>query len=168
VLSDSDVWAVYGGSSSFVMHWDGSSWTTVTDAVPSGYEINGLWAAGTNDIWAVGDSLSPMTNATLFEHWNGSSWSIVPGPIPRHSTVWLLAVSGSASNDVYAVGAYSTCSGCNGAHTWAEHWDGSSWSIVATQNPTTIAGAPVDDYLDGVSAVIGGAFASGNETVETG
>ena len=168
VLSDTDVWAVYGGSGSFVMHWDGTSWTTVAGAVPNGYEINGLWAAAANDIWAVGDSLADMRNPTLFEHWDGSSWSVVPGPIPAHTRVWLLGVSGSATNDVYAVGAYRTCNGCNGAHTWAEHWDGSSWSVVSTQNPTTIGGYPVDDYLDGVSAVVGGVFAAGNETVETG
>ena len=168
VLSATNVWAVYGGSTSAVMHWDGTLWTAVAAAIPSGYEINGLWAASANDVWAVGDSFADQRNPTLFEHWDGSSWSVIPGPIPAHTRVWLLGVSGSASNDVYAVGAYRTCNGCNGAHTWAEHWDGSSWSVVSSQNPTTIGGYPVDDYLDGVSVVAGGAFAVGNETVETG
>jgi len=168
VVSDTDVWAVYGGIDSFVMHWDGTSWTTVGGAVPSGYEINGLWASAANDIWAVGDSLLDQRNPTLFEHWDGNTWTVVPGPIPAHTRVWLLGVSGSATNDIYTVGAYRTCNSCNGAHTWAEHWDGSSWSVVVAQNPTTIAGYPLDDYLDGISVVVGGAFAAGNETVETG
>jgi hypothetical protein len=150
------------------MHWDGASWTSAAGAVPNGYEINGLWAAASNDIWAVGDSLADQRQPTLFEHWDGSSWNVVPGPVPAHTRVWLLGVSGSATNDIYAVGAYRTCNSCNGAHTWAEHWDGSSWSVVSAQNPTTIAGYPLDDSVDGVSAVVGGAFAVGNETVETG
>ena len=168
VLSDTDVWAVYGGSASFVMHWDGTSWTSVPGAVPAGYEINGLWAAAANDIWAVGDSFLDQRNPTLFEHWDGSSWTVVIGKIPAHTRVWLLGVSGSATNDIYAVGAYRTCNACNGAHTWVEHWDGSSWTVVSSQNPTTIGGYPLDNYLDGVSVVAGGAFAAGNETVETG
>jgi hypothetical protein len=168
VLSDTDVWAVYGGSTSFVMHWDGTSWTAVSGAIPSGHEINGLWAASANDIWAVGDSFVDQRNPTLFEHWDGTSWSVVIGEIPHHTRVWLLGVSGNATNNVYAVGAYRTCNACNGAHTFAEHWDGSSWTIVSSQNPTTIAGYPLDNYLDGVSVVVGGAFATGNETVQTG
>ena len=168
VLTSTDVWAVYGGSTSFVMHWDGASWSTVDGVVPSGYEINGLWAAAANDIWAVGDSFVDQRNPTLFEHWNGSAWTVVVGAIPAHTRVWLLGVSGSGPNDVYAVGAYRTCNACNGAHTWAEHWDGASWSVVSSQNPTTIAGYPLDNYLDGISVVAGGVFAVGNETVQTG
>jgi hypothetical protein len=60
----------------------------------------------------------------------------------------LLAVSGTASNDVWAVGSFfNTNSGTN--QTLTEHWDGSSWSIVYSP----IAPSSSDNALNSVRAI---------------
>src|SRR5262249_24758516 len=71
---------------------------------------------------------------TLIEHWDGSSWSIVPSPNTSTSQPNLLrGVACTSASDCWAVGEYNlVSSGPNNA--LIEHWDGSSWSIVAPPN----------------------------------
>jgi hypothetical protein len=166
-----DAWAATGGGGpNSVMHWNGSSWTPVPGVFPNGYEINGVWAASSQDVWAVGDSLQPMNMPTLFEHWDGAAWHAVQGPAPGYTRVGLYAVSGSSSSNVYVVGAVATQS-YPATHTFAEHWNGTAWSIVHAQNPKTVQPGPNNsliDYLTAVSAASGAVFASGVQGPDIG
>ncbi len=159
-----DAWAATGGGGPYsVMHWNGSSWTSVAGVFPNGYEINGVWAASSKDVWAVGNSLQPMHMPTLFEHWNGTAWQAVQGPPPGYTRVGLYAVSGSSSSNIYAVGAVATQS-FPSTHTFVEHWNGSAWSLVHSQNPSTVDPGPngtLLDYLYAVSATPDAAFVAG-------
>ena len=57
----------------------------------------------------------------------------------------LLAVSARTSSDAWAVGyQYATS---DQPTTLAEHWNGTSWSVVSTPNPTNRS------ILDGVAAI---------------
>src|SRR5712692_8381428 len=46
---------------------------------------------------------------------------------------YLFATAVVSANDVWAVGTYNSPA----RHTLAEHWNGTSWTIVATPNPIT-------------------------------
>jgi len=108
---------------------------------PNGAKNNYLYATAAvsaNDVWAVGVS-NIGTNAydqPLAEHWNGTSWSIVATPNPGAYWADLNAVTAIASNNVWAVGDYRYDLAGH-FHTFAEHWDGSKWTVTtSTQNPT--------------------------------
>src|SRR5207247_1103969 len=83
----------------------------------------------------------------LVEQWDGTSWSAVKVPSVSPKENFLYAVSGSSSSDVWAVGnQYDT-----GLSQWkplAEHWDGTSWSVVTTPDL-----GPGGAYLRGVVAI---------------
>ena len=105
-------------------------WATVDS--PNASDSNwlmGVAAITSTDIWAVGYS-----GAALAEHWDGSSWTIVPTPSPPKATgSSLSAVAALSSTDVWAVGEWT-----NGSYvqkTLAEHWDGTSWTVVSTPSP---------------------------------
>jgi hypothetical protein len=151
-LSDSDVWAVGAQDAlghSLTEHWDGSSWSIVR--TPSSGTLNrllGVAAIAPADVWAVG--LGPSQQGgelPLSLHWDGSTWtSVATAPLPPNDGIaQFSAVSAIAQDDVWAVGFYGNTSG--GTTTLAEHWDGTSWSIVSTPSPTIHA------TLSGVSAI---------------
>lgn len=112
------------------------TWATVTSA-NNGTTLNQqLWgstAISASDIWAVGYRDSGSALQTLIEHWDGTSWTLSTSANTSATLAdWLTAVSGVASNDVWAVGYANSASSVN--QTLAEHWNGSNWTIVATPN----------------------------------
>jgi hypothetical protein len=66
-----------------VEHWDGISWTIVpTPNVGDGPNaLNGIAAAGPNDIWSVGyqSVVAGSASATLVLHFDGASWNAGSG-----------------------------------------------------------------------------------------
>jgi hypothetical protein len=77
------------------------------------------------------------------EHWNGTRWAAVAAPAVGANRNDLVGVSGSAANDVWAVGSES-----GGATSGAliEHWNGSGWSASAALPPSAL-------FLSGVVAI---------------
>jgi hypothetical protein len=145
--SASDVWAVgetfdaNANSQPLTEHFNGASWSVVSaPAVSSNDELLGVAALSPTNAWAVGTS---NFKTTLIEHWNGSAWTVVSGPsLPNAHSAMLSAVAIANANDIWAVGSESLPAGdgfCN--TTLAEHWDGTSWSVVAT--PTFSTTCPV-------------------------
>jgi fibronectin type III domain protein/IPT/TIG domain-containing protein len=127
-----------------------ATWRTAPTPDPAGSyrELNALGAASGTDIWAVGDYANAAgTYRTLAEHWNGYSWTIVPTPNVGAGNNLLLSVAAIASNDAWAVGVYRQ-SNTDIAQTLTEHWNGSSWSVVASPNV-----ANMDNALFGVRAI---------------
>ena len=56
-------------------------------------QLNGVWGAAANDIWAVGDG-------GVIVHFNGVDWSTIPsGTTENLSSIW-----GSGPNDIWAGG----------------------------------------------------------------
>ncbi len=127
VLAPNDVWAVgtFGDSGSvlhsLILHWDGSSWTSVQhpDVIGGLYAIQALSPA---DIWAVGGSANydehdKSTGNAL--HWDGVQWQIVPGvehggtaiSILNANSIWI------AGNDIAVY-----------------HWNGSSFARSAIRS----------------------------------
>ncbi len=136
-------WCVAGGAAAAVFASSGTAvaapgtaltWSTFVTPV-RGTDLAGVWAGSASDVWAVG--LQPggaCQYRTLTEHWNGSAWAVVPSPGKLTVNSTLAMASGTASNDVWAVGE-TGCPSVQSGRTLALHWNGSTWSIVTTPNP---------------------------------
>jgi hypothetical protein len=133
--SSDDVWAVggsdQGGSpyTTLVEHWDGNSWSIVPEASVTGVLFS-VVELGPNDIWAVGAEDFP--GLALIEHWDGTSWTATELPFGGV----MRGVSAVGPNDVWAVGQ-EYGSDIHGDTTVTMHYDGSTWSQVASPNPLT-------------------------------
>ena len=132
--------------SPIIERWDGSTWVLASKPAAPG-QLAGAFALAADDVWAVGHSgLESPDYQPLIEHWDGSSWRHVPSP--DAPTGYLLAIGGSAPDDLWAagmlIGSYETV---------IEHWDGSAWSLVPHPSP-------VSDYV-----AIGGVAAASSDDV---
>jgi hypothetical protein len=122
-----------------VEHWNGTSWSIVASANPAGpafAALSGVSCTSATDCTAVGFALdsSGFADRTLVEHWNGTSWSIVASPNPfGAASADLSAVSCTNAVNCYAVGFSGDETSTK---TLVEHWDGSTWAIQATPNPS--------------------------------
>jgi hypothetical protein len=122
-----------------ILRWDGSSWTIVPspDANPASRSaLNGITCQSSSECWAVGfDATSGNVAQTLIERWDGSSWTVVASP--SASTTEgneLLGVTCMSASDCWAVGSYVIDASTRA--TLTEHWDGSTWTIIASPNAT--------------------------------
>ncbi len=157
-FSASDVWINDGFQA---LHYNGTDWSVtppfplVDGGSPNVFSIGG---ASSDDLWGVGSYFAPppkpgypSEELTFAAHWNGTSWSQVATPSPSKVDTpapnnELLSVAAVKSNDVWAVGLAVTKND-QAVHTLIEHWDGKSWSIVASPNPPSTS----DDELQGVA-----------------
>jgi hypothetical protein len=172
--SASECWAVgyYQGtqtnnlSRTLIERWDGTSWSVVTSPnavspVPNNY-LTGITCTSATNCWAVGyyfinviyvapGTLGTSLFQTLIEHWDGTSWTIVPSAnTVTTQTNILTSVTCASAADCWAAGYYYSAS--NGGipgltQTLIEHWNGTSWSIVASPNIL----AAEDHILTGVT-----------------
>jgi hypothetical protein len=159
-----DAWAVgFHGSDNIgtvAMHWDGANWKRVTTPnVGRGTnKLNAVLALAPNDAWAVGFSTPvppPQRSATLtlIEHFDGTSWAVVPspnvGPHSANQSNRLLGLTANSANDIWAFGSYFAADGSGHQMTLLLHWDGTSWTIASSPNPTK-GGFPGDLLWAGV------------------
>ena len=132
-VSSVDCWATGLGNGTsttdqtLAEHWNGTAWSIVTTPNPSSVSIlGGVDCASSSDCWTVGHA----GGQTLAEHWNGTAWLVVntpdTGPSQENELGTVACVS---TSDCWAVG-----DGAIGGteQTLAEHWNGTTWSIVDT------------------------------------
>ncbi|MGA7730036.1 MAG: S-layer homology domain-containing protein [Chloroflexia bacterium] len=111
-------------------------WTIIPSVNSEAYNVfHGVAPVSANDIWAVG-SKGPgnFGQLTLIEHWDGTSWSTATSPSPGNNQNELEDVVALSSNDVWAAGYINQFSGSS-AESLFLHWDGATWSRVASPNP---------------------------------
>ena len=107
--------------------------------------LQGVTCVSASDCWAVGYTFTGSTFATLIEHWDGSDWTVTASPNPGELEASVLYdVECSSTSDCWAVG-YSASA--TSTRTLIERWDGTSWTIVASPNVSTL------DYLRDVTCV---------------
>jgi hypothetical protein len=152
VLSPCNAWAVgyYLSGQTQIMHWDGASWTQMPSPNPgtgTDSRLFGVHALTASNAWAVGEYYEGSIFKTLIVHWDGSAWTQVPSPNVSGATQNdLVAVRGTSATNVWAVGYHNTSS--NVDQTLIEHWNGTSWKVVPTPDPS---GPDLDQELTGVS-----------------
>ncbi len=160
-IAPDDIWAVGTwftkafDDRTLTLHWDGTAWTRVPspNAGPAAAanDLVSVSAVTTDDVWAVG--LRGLK--TLAMHWDGTAWTIASTPTPE-GIADLAAVVAVATDDVWAVGGFVDHT-ANAVRTLVEHWDGTSWSVVASANK-----GKSDNHLWGVSAATGRMLAVGD------
>ncbi len=132
-------------------HFDGTSWTAITDESTSDGVIFGISAPAADDVWAVG---SIAVGATLIEHFNGAKWSAVPSPNPGNGETVLEGVTALTRDDVWAVGWFVEAANQDRpAKTLIEHWDGTSWTVVPSPNVGGPNTQSFSNELRGITAV---------------
>jgi hypothetical protein len=102
-----------GGDRAFGLQTDGRSWRVVPSdhAAPVSTDLNAIWAAAPDDVWAVGSSFDGRWFRPLVEHGARARLSRVPTPgIPGYDS-HLMAVDGLASGEVWAVGSAARSAG---------------------------------------------------------
>jgi hypothetical protein len=161
--SDSDLW-VLGVSKS--AHYNGSSWTTNSLAIPAGTagegdefdtSEDGVYVAGPADVYAIVAVINntSLANEEVLEHFNGTAWSIVTGvPNISASSTSAAQVTGSGPDDVYVSAAYD-----NDTKAELVQFNGSAWSVVK------LPGSPFEVSVDvtgsGTALAVGSADGHG-------
>lgn len=153
-VSASDIWAVGGrgpnqvDQTSLIEHWNGTAWSVVSN--PGTSALSGVTALASNNVWAVGGTAGYDGSAEVL-HWNGTQWSVVPSARPNYGdTLRLSAVTAISATDIWAVGIdFFTTGEGDMSRSLAEHWNGSTWSIVYAPAP----GGGGGDQLNGVAAL---------------
>jgi hypothetical protein len=144
-VSSNNVWAVgrtMGPGGALVEHWDGTSWSIVSNSViAAAGPLSSVSADAANDVWAVGEA---GNGGPPLLHFNGTTWSRLPNPPISMEANAVLALS---PTDVWAVGKTQYLAN-HRVHFRAsiEHWDGTSWSIVASPKTS-------DTSLNGIAAI---------------
>jgi hypothetical protein len=115
--SATDVWAV--GFAGTALHWDGNAWSSFPTGTTG--DLGAVSGTGGSDVWAVG-----LGGAF---HWNGSAWSAVAGLPPSEPSLSLYDgdVWAVAPNDVWVA---------LGLPDGLAHFDGTSWTRIATPHPS--------------------------------
>jgi hypothetical protein len=132
--------------------WNGTAFTRVASRDPASMgddSLDGISAAGANNIWAVGfynlfdTNYDIWASLPLTEHWNGHAWTWVDAPIPAAPPTaptpldQLNAVTAVCGCGAWAVGEdqlQGTPTSSARQITLAEHWNGSAWQISPTPN----------------------------------
>jgi hypothetical protein len=153
----SDVWAVgysMTGStlSTLVEHWNGTAWSISPSPNPV-IGDNVLLNVGANsatDAWAVGYTSVGGLLQTLIERWNGSAWSMVSSPNISSGDNRLFGLVTVSATNAWATG-YGRLNNTTAAwSTLVEHWDGSTWTVLSSDNANT-----GNNLLIGITALPG-------------
>jgi len=119
--------------------WNGTVWSVVASPNVSGSldtELKGITCLPSGSCVAVGVSDDGTRFPSLVESWNGATWSIVSSPSPNpNDDYFLLGVTCLSLNSCLAVGAINIGSG-SASKSLIESWNGATWSIVPSPNPT--------------------------------
>ncbi len=115
-----------------VERWNGGGWSIVRSANPPGRNFAAL-ADVTCPTPTNCNAVGFVDNRTLIEHWDGAGWKIVASPNPRgtNDLVVLASIACASDTDCFAVGTYFD-SAQFASQTLIEHWNGATWSIVAS------------------------------------
>jgi hypothetical protein len=138
--------------------WNGTSWAVQTVPNPANtidVTFTGVSCTSGTACTAVGSARNTIAghSVALAERWNGSSWAVQTSPNPSGAgAIELTGVACTGASECIAVGYYTS----SGAvffpdKTLAERWNGSSWSIQTTPNPSGATAA----ILDGISCSAG-------------
>jgi len=135
--------------------WSGSSWQTQAVSLPADaatlVSLSGVSCDSSGMCEAVGSYYSNSgAEVPLAEFYDGTSWTAQTPPVPSGAVSGALSsVSCNPSVDACeAVGDYTISSGGSTQQlTLAEAWDGTSWTVQATPNPSGAAQA----WLAGIS-----------------
>jgi hypothetical protein len=117
--------------------WNGTAWSAQTPPSGTGAsagELLGVSCSSATACSASGFYEASGVRSGLVEGWNGTSWTLQTAATPTGATsTELSAISCTSSTACTAVGHYATSSS---SVTLAERWNGSTWTVQTTPNPS--------------------------------
>lgn len=121
--------------------WNGSSWESVAmPAVGGAQSTSFLSDSCTSPSFCLAAGQANFSDGEfepITAKWNGSQWSLLTTPSPPGSIETDLAsVSCPAENACTAVGGFDNDEGVATGEAYAERWNGSTWTIQTTPNPS--------------------------------
>jgi hypothetical protein len=125
----------------FAMRWNGAKWMMETQRNPGGEHQNAenaVSCTSSSACTSVGSWLNlELETRPLAEGWNGAGW-IRQSPSHPHGakSTALDGVSCLSSASCATVGDWSASTQGNPTLTLAEQWNGASWKLASTPNPT--------------------------------
>jgi len=143
--SETDCVAVGGpGTGPLAEHWNGEDWTVQPTPKPAGAlqaAFNAVWCAAASSCMAAGGYIDATGGIhVLAEQWNGHTWRVVPAPTPSSPpNSFFTGVACPASSACTGVGISVDASG-NPTGTFAERWNGHSWTLQRTPTQHTPGG----------------------------
>jgi hypothetical protein len=150
--SSRDVWIAGDDDRVGVLdHWDGSHWArsyTLQGGADDGATLSSVVATSPKDAWAVGTlphstvqrsgiavTITLAGATTVLLHWDGTRWSrTVAGALTSDPHLAISALAAVGPHDIWAAGLryrHDVNDG-NDVTPLLAHWDGATWSIVAT------------------------------------
>jgi hypothetical protein len=149
----------------FAMRFDGTTWTMQRQPNPGGEHLNADTSISCSEPSAcisVGSWLTvELEPRPLAESWNGVKWVRQATPHPKHAvSAALEGVSCLSGSHCTAVGGWSANAQGNPDFTLAEQWNGESWKVQETPNPS---GAQ-HSTLVGIDCSAGPCVAVGNSS----
>lgn len=133
---------VAGAYMTFADRWDGRSWTLQqTPSLGGTNHLTGVSCTSATACTAVGDSDSLSGDVPLVERWDGTSWTVqtAPSPVVRAYAA-LHGVSCASASSCTAVGDFNDFT-TTGPTAFAEHWDGTTWTLQSVPTPAQAVGA---------------------------
>jgi hypothetical protein len=126
----------FSGADISIKYHNGTGWTSMTNPDVNHY-VFGLWAAATDDIWAVGKDVA--VNQGRIWHWNGAAWSTTStggGAVMRE-------VYGYDTNNVWFIGESL------GGTVLIYRWNGSTLSSESPPANSTVGKSVYARYSAG-------------------
>jgi len=148
--SPTNVWAVgtyFSGSKdrTLIEHFNGSRWSVVRS--PNvGANHNALDSVAIvprthgGQAWAVGSYFNGVNDQTLFERLRAGRWSVVRGVNVGTEANTLAGVVALSPSSAYAAGSFTEGHKGSTVHTnqtLVEHWNGTRWAAMTTDNVGT-------------------------------
>lgn len=157
-VSPTNAWAVgYSitgkADAPLIEHWNGTVWKVVgSPALTGSAQLNSVTGSSAHDLWATGTVQTGTNSAdTVVEHYDGTGWSVVTSPDGSQPSNTLYDVTSVSPDDVWAVGVTAD-SATHLTQSLIEHWDGTSWTVVPSANPSrrttntiAVSGSAADD-----------------------
>jgi len=144
-VTESDCIAVGGpGTGPLAERWNGVHWTVQPTPKPAGAQqaaLNAIWCGAASSCMAAGGYIDATGKIhVLTERWNGHTWRVVPAPTPSSPpNSFFTGVACPASSACTGVGISVDASG-NPTGTFAERWNGHTWTLQRTPTQHTPGG----------------------------
>jgi hypothetical protein len=159
-----DAWAVgqyvdpaTGNTVPLTEHWNGTTWAVVTYAsLAEPYNaVVGVADFGPSDVYAIND-WSVNQNGTGFLNpqsgfYNGSSWTATTMPTMGTLGSPVNAMAAITDHDIWGIGDWDDSAG--NFQTLAEHWNGTTWTIVPSPDNGGAEGSGDSSGILGATAV---------------
>lgn len=127
-----------GAEKALAEHWNGTAWSTETTKQPMQYsDLASISCRTATDCVAVGSAGTANTSAPIAEQRTGSGWARID-PQPISGEAEFNSVSCATVSNCLAVGDVTNSAGTTDAAV-AEHWDGTSWTIVTPSSLPTFS-----------------------------